>query len=968
MIHLHLLGPLELADDAGRDVRPVLTQPKRLAVLAFLAARPGGEYVRRDTLLGVFWPEQSQEAARRSLRQALHMLRTHLGADAVVSRGDDEVAADSAAIECDVARFLAAVREGHGAEALEWYRGDLLAGFYLGGGSAEFEHWLEEQRPRLRDLAAGAATALARAAERAGDTSAAAGWARRALAVGPDDEAALRRLLELLERSGDHAGALRAYETFARRLARELGHGPARETQAVVARLRSAVPAAPDAPPASAPVAAPKATTPGVPVPSPVPPTVAPPSTSRRWMAALGIGAAALVLAGATTLVLSWRTEPPVLAVADITDADTSAPEIATRILPELLATDLARIGGLAVIRPARIEEVAGHLAKAAGQPPSATEAARTAGATDLVEGVLYRLGRDSLRLDLRRVDVRSAVVRDAVSFVGVDPFALADSAAARFADRFHLARPERPLTDVTSASPTAQVLYQEGLKALYRDQDAAAAVRLFGDAVAADSTFAMAAYYLSNALGRTEAERSREALALANRMASHATPREALTIRAAWGEERGDPAWPRLADSLTTRYPNDPEIRILAGEGRTVSGDFAGAVAEYRAAIHLDSLSLDGVSARCLACDAYADLVAAYIAADSLPAALAAARAWLAAQPRSPGAWSELSLVLERADRPDTALAALVRSMVLLGHADADLGLVRARYAIRSGNMAAAESIALGPAGDRHSPLHTAAQWWLLIALRNAGRPGAAVPLARELARDTTGRAYTEGSVAAMPLGEVLFEAGRLAEAGQIFATSGFHSPAFRADYPGTAERDRAWALAQLAGVAAAQHDTAALGRLADSVAAHGRASPWGRDRRLASYVRGLRLEASGQLAAAADSLRSAIYSPTDGFTRVNLELARTLLALGRPAEAVPWLRAALRGGLDASNFYVTRGELEDVAGDAFAALGQRDSAVAHYGWVARAWKHAEPPFQARWRAAASYVAANAGPAGPAR
>lgn len=956
MIHLHLLGPLELAADDGRDERAVLTQPKRLAVLACLAARPAGEYVRRDTLLGLFWPELGEEAARRSLRQALHFLRSRMGAGVLLTRGDDEVAVDPAALECDVPRFLADVRDGHAVEALEWYRGELLAGFFLSGGAPAFEQWLETERARLRALAAKAAAALAGEASGAGDLAGAAAWERRLLAISPEDEAALRRLLVILERSGQPAAALRVFDSFARRLSRELDYRPGAETTAIVARLRAV---APDRPPAREAAPAP---VPAAPAP-PAAPLGAPGAAPRRWLAALGAGAAVLLLAGATTLVLSRRADPPVLAIGDITDADASAPEMAARILPQLLATDLARIGGLSVIRPARVEEVAGHLARSEGRTPSATDAARSAGATDLVEGVLYRTRGDSLRLDLRRVDVRSAVVRDAITIAGVDAFALADSAAALFADRFHLTRPERPLTEVTSASPEAQVLYREGLKAFYRDQDDAAAARLFGDAVAADSTFAMAAYYLADALGVMQPERGREALALANRMAGHAAPREALMIRAAWAEERGDPAWPDIADSFAAQYPKDPESLILAGEGRTVRGDFLGAVARYREAIRLDSASLDGVSARCLACDALGDLIAAHLAQDSLAAALATAHAWVTRQPRSSRAWDELGLVLERADSLDGALAAVERTNVLLGRADAGVGIFRARYAIRAGNVATAESLLAGPAADPHDPQREDAAWWLLITLRNAGRPGAAIPLARRLARDTTGRAYTEGSLAAMPLGQVLFEAGQFAEAGRIFASAGVHSPAFRADYPGAAARDRAWALAQRAGVAAAERDTTALAALADSVAAHGRASPWGRDRRLASYVRGLRLEVTGQLASAADTFRNAVYSPTDGYTRVNLELGRTLLALGRPGDAVPWLQSALRGGMDASDFYVTRAELEDLLGDAFAALGRSDSAAAHYAWVARAWRHAEPPFAARWRAAAAYVAANVGP-----
>ena len=52
----------------GVEVIPL--QPKRLALLAYLAVVGVRGALRRDTLLGLFWPESSEEEARRALRQA----------------------------------------------------------------------------------------------------------------------------------------------------------------------------------------------------------------------------------------------------------------------------------------------------------------------------------------------------------------------------------------------------------------------------------------------------------------------------------------------------------------------------------------------------------------------------------------------------------------------------------------------------------------------------------------------------------------------------------------------------------------------------------------------------------------------------------------------------------------------------------------------------------------------------------
>src|SRR3712207_441683 len=107
MIQFRALGTLTLLDPAGVDVRSVLAQPKRVALLAYLAiARPRG-FHRRDTLLALLWPEQDDRHARWALNQALRHLRTALGREAVPSRGDEEVGIDVRALSCDVVEFEA---------------------------------------------------------------------------------------------------------------------------------------------------------------------------------------------------------------------------------------------------------------------------------------------------------------------------------------------------------------------------------------------------------------------------------------------------------------------------------------------------------------------------------------------------------------------------------------------------------------------------------------------------------------------------------------------------------------------------------------------------------------------------------------------------------------------------------------------------------------------------------------------
>lgn len=237
VIRFRTLGALDLKADDGRRLLSVIAQPKRVALLAYLAIGSSRGFKRRDALLGVFWPEVDQDRARHSLRQALYVLRRGLGGDVILSRGDEEVGIREDELWCDAVAFERAVDSGRAAEALEWYRGDLLPGFFI-SEAPEFERWLDAERRRLRRLASDAAWSLADRQVEADAGREAAAWARRAVELSPWDESSLCRLLELLDRIGDRAGAIRAYEAFADRLAEEFEAEPAPETQALIQRVR----------------------------------------------------------------------------------------------------------------------------------------------------------------------------------------------------------------------------------------------------------------------------------------------------------------------------------------------------------------------------------------------------------------------------------------------------------------------------------------------------------------------------------------------------------------------------------------------------------------------------------------------------------------------------------------------------------------------------------------------------------
>jgi serine/threonine-protein kinase len=238
VIEFRTLGTLGLRVADGRELHALLAQPKRMALLAYLCiAQPRG-FHRRDTLLGLFWPSADQEHARASLRNSLHILRRALGDDAILSRGDEEVAVDFQLVSCDTTAFEESVKAKRLEEALELYRGDLLTGFFI-DEAPEFEHWLHLERTRLRACAARAALDLSDQLQKSGNLGAALTRARRSLELSDTDERALQKVIELQYRDRDPAGAIKAYEAFAQHLHAEYQTEPSAETRALIERIRS---------------------------------------------------------------------------------------------------------------------------------------------------------------------------------------------------------------------------------------------------------------------------------------------------------------------------------------------------------------------------------------------------------------------------------------------------------------------------------------------------------------------------------------------------------------------------------------------------------------------------------------------------------------------------------------------------------------------------------------------------------
>lgn len=221
------------------DPSALLSQPKPTALFVYLLLDRPGALQRRDKLAAMLWPESDQKRARGALSQTLYVIRRHLGADVLTTRGTEDVGIAAEEIRCDALDFQRLLSEGRREEALALYGGDLLPSFYLSDTPA-FEHWLATEQAKVRRAARDAAWVLADTAESEGDVAGAGRWSRWAARIDPHDEAALRRMMEMLHRLDDRSGALAEFDRYRKRLLAEAEFEPESETSQLAARIASA--------------------------------------------------------------------------------------------------------------------------------------------------------------------------------------------------------------------------------------------------------------------------------------------------------------------------------------------------------------------------------------------------------------------------------------------------------------------------------------------------------------------------------------------------------------------------------------------------------------------------------------------------------------------------------------------------------------------------------------------------------
>jgi DNA-binding SARP family transcriptional activator/tetratricopeptide (TPR) repeat protein len=942
MLRLLTFGGLALERDDGPAPR---LRPQRLAILAVLATA-GDRGTSRERLAALFWPDSDDP--RHSLRQALYALRHELGTDAIV--GDGVLAIDRKTLTCDLLEFRSALASGNRAHAASIATGPFLNGFTL-ASCPEFERWADEERATISAAATKLLLALAKEADAANDLESAAEWWRRLTILDPLSGRFALGNLKALASVGDRAGALAFARSHERVVRRELEADADPEIRKLEAELR-ALPS-----PSVARAAPGKTAT----IVSAATDSIveqhevtsldshrAPRQIIRRPLAIVIAIVALVSLTTALSTILRRSDSPaasgsPTYAVGMIREEGVPDTLRIGGVLTDMLATNLARVAGLSVVANSRLFEL--MLPGQDTLPAGYLDAARRAGATEILQGRLLSGPQWTLAMEIQRIDLKTGLVKHGYRIAAADRYALVDSMTSAIARDLELDSPHGSIADATTDNQVAYRLYEEGLRA-YNQYDEATALRLMNAALQEDSTFAMAAYYAARS--GTNAGTLVPTRARALRLAGGAPERERLTITADLRAEDMDPRATAIAESLATKYPNDPRGHEFLWKALWTQGDWAGSVKAIEHAIALDSAAEPAGRQGCRLCNDYWNLAETYLWWDSLAAAERTANRALRLRPGWHGAWD--ILIRSSAARGDTARAA----GYMRRFREANPLPVSPFYFIQRDilleNYDRAE-LALQPYLESPRPDEIAEALWLeTIVLRNQGRIDEALRL--------TG---SHPAPSDMNLATVALDAGMASLA----------LPKLRSRASGDVSsmalslqaRIRTWN-GTLIGMALVEAgDTGGVRRLADTVEYWGRHSLYGRDRRAHHYLRGMLLIAQGKDNDAVAQLRAAIHSPTNGFTRVNYELGRALLRLNRPAEAVTVLRAALHGSIDGSNLYVTRTDLHEALAQAFDKIGSRDSATIHYRAVSNAWKQADARYHARREVALARLAGHASP-----
>jgi TolB-like protein/DNA-binding SARP family transcriptional activator/Tfp pilus assembly protein PilF len=510
MLQLKTFGGLSVKID-GTPGTGAAQRRKTLALLALVAAA-GHSGISRDKLIAHLWPETDADHARDLLKQACYALRRDLHARELFL-GSIELRLNPAVISSDLGSFICALEQNDPASAVSFYAAPFLDGFYL-NGPGEFEQWVETERARLASQYRGALEVLSREAADRGDHRVAVSWWRRVLELDPLSSHAALGLMTALDNAGERAEALRCGEAHGELLRSELSADPPPELSEWIEHHRQV--AGNGARPSNQPPTIMPSVVDGEGAIAGVP--AVPGSLIRRVRRAqalslTAVGAVVLLLAG--TAYTIWNRPAPMgaaepvavsgrkmLAVLPFENRGGAADDYFADGLTEAIGTRLGSVKSLGVIAWQSARQYK-------GTNKSLTQIGRELGVDYVLQGSVRwekAAGASRVRVSPTLIRVSDGTQLWAAQYdtlmAGV--FAIQTSLATQVVGALDiaLATTERRILE---AWPTANLqaydAYLRGREAVDNAGDPAdtrAALNLFAQAVALDSTFAPAFAWLS--------------------------------------------------------------------------------------------------------------------------------------------------------------------------------------------------------------------------------------------------------------------------------------------------------------------------------------------------------------------------------------------------------------------------------------------------------------------------------------
>jgi DNA-binding SARP family transcriptional activator len=233
MLRLQAFGGLSLSR-GEENLTGAASQRRRLAILVLLAVtRAAG--MSRDKLVAYLWPESDAERARHVLNQLLYSQRRQVD-DETLFLGRKTLRLNPAAIGTDVSDFEEALERGALQDAVGFYTGPFLDGFFL-KDAPEFEQWVDRRRDHYLRRCLHALSTLAETAATSGDSRHAVTWWRQAAELDPLDSTIALALVRALAEAGDRPGALRQARQHAEAIHAQLGVPPDPRLLEVMAQL-----------------------------------------------------------------------------------------------------------------------------------------------------------------------------------------------------------------------------------------------------------------------------------------------------------------------------------------------------------------------------------------------------------------------------------------------------------------------------------------------------------------------------------------------------------------------------------------------------------------------------------------------------------------------------------------------------------------------------------------------------------